>query len=739
MAWWSELRKYLKDTLGKLWGKEVVRQWLLAAIVYLTLVGILLANLLPDRAELRVGQVAKQDIAAPKTIVNRYRTEQLRQQMGEKAVEKALKDPENYMIDEKAVTAAREKLGLVFDRAREERSSLSPVDPSNEASAPLARRLAPAAQQVEDFQDAIESETGITLDKQTVRTLLSLGPQQFDGLEQAALTLAGDLLGTVKIRPEDLPQVAQRVPEQAEDYLSNANVLPADPNSADALIRALTQLVEAVVRPNLIPDEEKLQAIRSQAAAQVEPIVVLQGEIVVRRGDVITREKAQILKDLGLQRRRTDYWAMIGIAGVVLLELVFVGVYIWQHQRGLFENENLMALLGLLLIISVFLVKILSLIAWEGVGYLVPTSFAAMLITLLLDSRLAIVVVVMLGFTVGLVTSFQLPTVATAVAGGFAGVFSLGRVTQRSDVTRAGFVAGVVNFFTIVFMALATNNIFILKHSYLGIINGIISAVLTIGFLPYLESLFGITSSIKLLELSNPNQPLLRRLLMEAPGTYHHSVIVGNLAETAAEAVGGDGLLARVGANYHDIGKLKRPYFFIENQISAENPHDKLSPSLSTLIITSHVKDGLELAKQYKLPPALSDFIAQHHGEDLVKFFYHKAVEAGQEVDEEDFRYPGPKPQTKETAIVMLADSVEAAVRSLSKPTPGRIEGLVRKIIKTRLTDGQLDESNLTLKDLDKIAQAFVQVLGGIFHTRVEYPESALREELSEVNKRQYQ
>ena len=262
----------------------------------------------------------------------------------------------------------------------------------------------------------------------------------------------------------------------------------------------------------------------------------------------------------------------------------------------------------------------------------------------------------------------------------------------------------------------------------MGLFNGILSAVGAIGLLPYLETVFGITSSIRLLELSNPNHPLLRKLLLEAPGTYHHSMMVGNLGEAAAEAVGADPLLTRVGSQYHDIGKTKRPYFFVENQFSGVNPHDKISPTLSTLIITSHVKDGVEMARQHKLPKVLVDFIREHHGTDLVKYFYHRAKESGQDVSEDDFRYPGPKPQSKETAIVMLADSVEAAVRSMPKPTPGRIEGLVRKIIKERLADGQLDESNITLRDLDLIADAFVKVLTGMYHHRVEYPDGALKE-----------
>jgi putative nucleotidyltransferase with HDIG domain len=251
-----------------------------------------------------------------------------------------------------------------------------------------------------------------------------------------------------------------------------------------------------------------------------------------------------------------------------------------------------------------------------------------------------------------------------------------------------------------------------------------------LGLLPYMEILFGITSPVRLLELANPNEPLLKRLLIEAPGTYHHSIMVGNLAEAAAQVVNADPLLVRVGAYYHDIGKIKRPYFFVENQMGRENPHKKIAPSLSTLIITSHVRDGLEQAREHKLPAGVQAIIEQHHGSSLVAYFYQQALEGDRAelVTEADFRYDCPKPQTKEAALVMLADSVEAAVRSLQKPTPSRVEAMARKIIKERLHDGQLDECDLTFKDLSTITATFIQVLGGIFHSRIEYPENMITE-----------
>ena len=304
------------------------------------------------------------------------------------------------------------------------------------------------------------------------------------------------------------------------------------------------------------------------------------------------------------------------------------------------------------------------------------------------------------------------------------GAFSVSRMHRRFDLVRAGaLVAASTCLAAIGFGLLHGAGLSaLLGNALRATAGGVFSAIIGFGVVPFLERPFGIASTVKMLELSNPNHPLLKRLLVEAPGTYNHSIIVANLSEAAAEAIGANGLLARVGSYFHDIGKLKRPYFFIENQFMMDNPHDKYPPSLSTLVITSHVKDGVELAREHKLPEVVVDIIMQHHGTTLVNYFYHKAKEDG-DVDEGDFRYPGPTPQSKEAAIVMIADAVEAAVRSLAQPTPSRIDGMVRKLIKDRLNDGQLDECNITLQELDSVGTAFVHILSGIFHKRIEYPD----------------
>ena len=308
------------------------------------------------------------------------------------------------------------------------------------------------------------------------------------------------------------------------------------------------------------------------------------------------------------------------------------------------------------------------------------------------------------------------------------GVYSVTKMAHGYSLIKTGFLIGLANFIIIYSMGMfmQIDGYQLLSQSVTGAIGGLASAIITTGLLPYLEYAFNITTPIKLLELGQSNQPLMQRLLLEAPGTYHHSVLIGNLAEAAADKIGADPVVVRVGAYYHDIGKIKRPYFFVENQFGGDNPHSKLSPTLSTLIITSHVKDGLDLCREYQLPKVISDIVAQHHGTLLASFFFKKASETehGECVVEADFRYEGPKPQTKEAALIMIADACEAAVRSIGKPNMSRIEAMVRKVIRERLNDGQFDECNLTLKNLTVIGDVYIRILSGMFHSRIEYPES---------------
>ena len=358
--------------------------------------------------------------------------------------------------------------------------------------------------------------------------------------------------------------------------------------------------------------------------------------------------------------------------------------------------------------------------------YYIPFSVVPMLATLLFGNlEIALLITLASSVSIASFSNYPLQTIILSLTGSItASILVLG-ARKRNTIIKAGLLIGV---FQVAALILMEHLHIILTERYLVLfINGIVSSIIVLGILPVFEYLFNTATNISLLELADFHHPLLQRLIQEAPGTYHHSLIVGNLSESACRAVGANALLARIGAYYHDIGKLQKPEYFSENQASEKNKHGNLAPTMSRLVIMNHVKEGVELAKKYRLSPSLTDFIQQHHGNSLVYYFYRRAlenIEEDQDVKEEGFRYPGPKPDTKETAIVLLADSVEAAARALKEVTPGKIEELVHKIINNKFIDGQLDECELTLKDLEKISAVFIRLLCGVYHNRASYPES---------------
>ncbi|MDQ7092291.1 HDIG domain-containing protein [Desulfosporosinus sp. PR] len=508
-------------------------------------------------------------------------------------------------------------------------------------------------------------------------------------------------------------------------------------DDAKAFFKAFVD--QELTRPTLVVDTETTDKLRNAARSSVKRDIVQYkaNQKIVGPGEIVDEKIYRVLVDYGLINSRNTLKAVFGIGLLVILGIGTILGYLHQYKRDVLRVTNRMVLIGLAMILVLAIGRGVISINLGGndfnalSGMLIPVAWATMSVAILVDADVALLVSVILAVFVAVLVD---PTLSTAnglqsglvaLFGGVVGVYSVSHLSQRSDLARAGLFVSAANAFMVSSIALTTGTSLIvwIVGLILGIVNGVASSFLTVGALHWFESGFHITSSVRLLELSNPNRPLLKRLLMEAPGTYHHSILVGNLAEAAAEAVRADATLVRVASMYHDIGKLKRPYFFIENQFTQDNPHDKIAPTLSALIIISHIKDGLELARENKLPQPIQDIIAQHHGDGLVSYFYHKALEEKDDVPEEAFHYEGPKPQTKEAALVCLADTVEAAVRSMKNPTPGRVEGFVRKIIKDKLNDGQLDQCDLTFQDLDRIAMAFVRVLSGIFHSRVEYPE----------------
>jgi len=412
---------------------------------------------------------------------------------------------------------------------------------------------------------------------------------------------------------------------------------------------------------------------------------------------------------------------------------IILDLYLLRLRSDFWANRRHTILLFLLVVFFILVAK-LMVPGHTLLPYLFPSATLSMLLMVLLGPQLAIAMTIVLSLLVGFMAGGSLELAAYVLVGGLIASLSLWRAESLNTFLRAGAYAILANVAVILAFRLPDQQLDLLGLVQLvlaSVGNGGLSAILTLGGFFLLGSIFDITTPLRLMELARPTHPLLRQLLLKAPGTYHHSLLVSNMAEQAAEQIGADALLSRVGAYYHDIGKTVRPYFFVENQADGVNVHDRLDPKTSAQIIVSHTKDGLDLARKYRLPGKIQEFIAQHHGSGKVSYFYQQACQregdAGT-VDEGDFRYPGPRPASKEVAIVMLADGCESAVRSARPTSAEEIDKLVRKVINDRLLRGELDDSDLTLRDLDKIREAFTSILQGVFHPRIKYPEGALKE-----------
>ena len=436
----------------------------------------------------------------------------------------------------------------------------------------------------------------------------------------------------------------------------------------------------------------------------------------------------------------------LGTSLLVIILLAFLFEFATGNIRKFSPKDKDLLFLTLLLVAMLAVTKF-SVAAFPLIGQALPeipyTSYVygigipvgAMLVRILLNSETALVFSVAAAVFSGWLVENSFFFAVYFLIGSVVGAHSVEYSEDRSTLLKAGAKVGLVNTLTILCQSLMAHRWVPLEIGFnvlFGFLGGFVAALAVLGILPLMEWIFGYTTNIRLLELANMNHPLLKQLLLEAPGTYHHSMVVSTMAETAARSMNANPLLARVSAYYHDIGKITKAEYFIENQSYEENKHENLTPSMSSLILMSHVKDGVDLARQYKLGSKVYDIIQQHHGTGLIAFFYQKAKDQEnremEQVEEETFRYPGPKPQTKEAALVMLADAVEAASRTLSQPTPARLQGMVQRIINNIFTDGQLDECELSLKNLHQIAKSFNTILSSIHHQRVEYPVSAAKE-----------
>jgi putative nucleotidyltransferase with HDIG domain len=658
---------------------------------------LLIHQILPQQYEVKVGTVSKETIISPITKVDEVATESARKRAA------AAVEPQ-YSKDEKITENQIELIDDIFTDARR-----------NILDTSLSEK-----EKIDNLRDLISKD----LSSEFYLKLVRFPADELNTLRLETRNIVSEIL-VDGVRKEELAEKKNLVDQKLS--LSNLN------SNARFIVRELAR--ECII-VNEVYDEKKTAKIREVARDEVEAIQIRKGQIIVSAGEEITADQYRRLAVLGLLKEKSNPGPYVGLTVLTGMIAVLLYFYIRRFHPKIHEDHSKLLMFVCILLLNLLSMKLIAIgqdLNWSTLGYLAPVAFGGMLITLLLNVELAFGGVLVLGVAASILFNseshvlFDFRFGLVAFISGAVSSFALAGIKKRSAILQAGMIASLTSVIPIVAISLmdpSETDLKTLGYSVIfGMANGLFSAVLTIGFLPIFESLFGILSPLRLLELSNPNHPLLRRLLIETPGTYHHSVIVGNLSEAAAEAIGANGLLARVGAYYHDVGKIKRPQFFIENQINRENPHDKISPHLSKTIIVSHARDGVELLKEHKIPKPIQDIAAQHHGTTLIKYFYFKAKQDNDKVSSDDFRYPGPKAQFKEAAIVGICDCVEAAVRSISRPTPARIENLVRKIIRDRLEDGQFDECHLTLKELDIIAKSVVETLQGIFHSRIEYPE----------------
>lgn len=703
------LKKILENT--NLFSNEKISKYTwkkigIVGAIFISVVLVMSINYFPETFE--QGEISLKTIFAHRDVEDKYSTEKMRDEM-ETEVQDVYEHHEE--IDEEIL----EKINAVFYELKKTLDNLKELE--NE-EAYVENYEEKKKEEINALEDTFEAEFGFNLEDNIIRNNVT--------------NIALDTLNEMRFEFRDIVSIAletgikgDELNERSEEIKEEVSAL--DYGQSEELF--MIWLVEELLEPNVIYNEVATEEKIEEARQDVEPEMILEGEVIVREGERITERHALILEELGLKSADRDFFMFLGLVMIVGVIFLLLGLFIYYFKRDLFNDDKRLVLAGLIFVTTLLIAQGVSLFSI----YLIPLAMAAILYAVLFDAKISVMFVGMLSILVGILTEFSVSAMVVAITGGLVGTFSVTRLQERGDLTKAGIYVALVNVVTIISLVLITGDISLeeqVMNSVYGVTNGFFSGILAIGLLPYLESGFGLTTPVRLLELSNPNHPMLKKLMMEAPGTYHHSIIVGNLAEAAAEKVEADPILARVGAYYHDIGKINRPYFFIENQFTKENPHNKISPSLSSLIIVSHVKEGVELARDYKLPEIIQDIIREHHGTNFVGYFFRQIQEDENNKSsllEEDFRYKGPKPQSKEGAIVMLADSVEAAVRSMSNPTSHKIENLVHRIVKKHLEENQLSECHLTFKELSDISKSFIQLLLGIYHSRIKYPEELMK------------
>ena len=623
-------------------------------------------------------------------------------------------------------------------RAEEQKWAAAQVEPIYVLPNPaLARQQLDRARQVLDYLGSVRADTLASPAQKrgwilAVSELADLSPETSDDL----VTLPNESWDRVQLETlAVLDQAMRREIREGHVGEARAGIPPlVSLDLSEEEAAATVALARCFLTPNSFLDSDATAEAQARARDEVGPVLrhFEAGQVIVREGSRVEPLHLEALDQLGLQKSEVKWADFAGVILLAVVDTLLLGFYLTRFQPDvLWDGQKLLLLVLLTAGFTVMAGRMVP--GSAALRYLVPAPALAMLTTASLGPHAGVITAIFLGAAAGAVADNSLEMAAFVTLGGLVATLAMERVERIATLFRAGLLAALVHV-VVIFVFRFPQDTTQLGTSLIpvlvGAINGGVSASLALGVLFLIGPLFDITTTMRLVELSRPDNPLLQRILREAPATYHHSLMVANMAEQAAESIGADSLLARVGAYYHDAGKIARPYFFTENQAEGMNPHDRLDPHTSAEIIIDHVNDGLALARRYRLPRRVRAFIPEHHGTGRASFLYSRAVQlAGgdTEVDEKDFRYPGPKPQSRETALVMLADGCEAAVRSARPNSAEELAEIVDRIVAARVDDGQLNESGLTLRDLEVIRRIFTSSLKGVYHPRIQYPQSSAR------------
>ncbi|ANU11235.1 HD family phosphohydrolase [Planococcus antarcticus] len=677
----------------------------------LILYGFLMNSVRGNTYDISLFQLSSETIRSEKTVEDPIKTEMERKRLAEEVV------PSYQFMDEIAEnqSAVIESLfGYLFD-------AKSGTEKNKEADSTEAM----IAQLKEDLRLMETSENGLRLTDDMLDSLLSLSNDSLLRVQQELNSLLQSYLSD----PVRVEEVA-RIRTEIEQDIRRSEQIPDD------VVQAGVTIGRFGIIPNELVNEELTASQVEQVRNSVEPTRILQGQVLVQEGQVVDREVYRQLELAGMTEEQLNYKPLLGLLIFVVIAMgLMLAVMSRSQEDDRIKTTELLVMI-VVITISLSLMKLLYAISENFdlvISFIFPTALAGMLVRLLINERAAVYVTILISAAAGIMlqngysASLQVDVALYILFSGLTAIYLIDRDGGHGRLLQISLaVAGVNVLFVAIYLLIGQTQYNLSEIGFYftaAVISGLLSGALAIGLLPFFESAFGMLSTMRLIELSNPNHPLLKKILMETPGTYHHSLMVANLADASCEAIGANGLLARVGCYYHDIGKTKKPQFFIENQVNIENPHDRLPPEKSRDIILAHSVQGANMLKNHKMPKEIVDVAAQHHGTSILKFFYYKAKEIDPDIDEESFRYEGPKPQTKEIAIICIADSLEAAVRSMKEPTSEKIKKMVDAIVEDKLKDGQFDECDISLKELKKVKAVMCETLNGIFHSRIEYPK----------------